>query len=180
MTTIPTEISAALADRYAIEREIGQGGMATVYLAEDLKHQRKVAIKVLRPELAAILGADRFVQENRTTAHLQHPNILPLFDSGEAGGFLYYVMPYVQGETLRETLTRNQLLADALQSRVNALTTDFVNRDDPLQRAAIAADRERTLAELERLRKQLVDDEQAIDDLQREARRANVPAGWLR
>jgi len=82
--------------------------MATVYLAEDLKHQRKVTIKVLRPELAAVLGANRFVQEIRTTAHLQHPNILPLFDSGEAGGVLYYVMPYVPGETLRQKLDREK------------------------------------------------------------------------
>jgi len=99
-------LSAALADRYRIERELGSGGMATVYLAEDLKHHRQVAIKVLRPELAAVLGADRFVQEITTTAQLQHPHILPLFDSGEAGGFLYYVMPYVEGETLRDKLNR--------------------------------------------------------------------------
>ncbi len=81
-------LTAALADRYAIERELGSGGMATVYLAHDLKHDRKVAVKVLRPELAAVLGAERFVQEIKTTANLQHPHILPLFDSGEAGGFL--------------------------------------------------------------------------------------------
>src|SRR5512132_1611800 len=80
--------------------------MATVYLAEDLKHDRKVAIKVLKPELAAVLGAERFVQEIRTTAALSHPHILPLFDSGEADGFLYYVMPYIQGETIREKLNR--------------------------------------------------------------------------
>ncbi len=96
----------ALADRYRLERELGQGGMATVYLAEDLKHQRKVAIKVLRPELAAVLGAERFVQEIRTTAALSHPHILPLFDSGEADSFLYYVMPYIRGETIREKLNR--------------------------------------------------------------------------
>src|ERR1039457_5000477 len=89
----------ALSDRYIIERELGQGGMATVYLAEDLKHKRKVAIKVLKPELAAVLGADRFVQEITTTAALQHPHILPLFDSGSADGFLFYVMPYVEGES---------------------------------------------------------------------------------
>jgi len=99
-------LATALANRYRIERELGAGGMATVYLAQDLKHDRKVAIKVLKPELAAVLGADRFVVEIKTTAALQHPHILPLFDSGEAGGMLYYVMPYIQGETIREKLNR--------------------------------------------------------------------------
>jgi serine/threonine protein kinase/Tol biopolymer transport system component len=99
-------LATALADRYTLERELGQGGMATVYLAEDLKHQRKVAIKVLKPELAAVLGADRFVVEIKTTAALQHPHILPLFDSGSADGFLFYVMPFIQGETLRAKLDR--------------------------------------------------------------------------
>jgi tetratricopeptide (TPR) repeat protein len=103
-------LSAALADRYAIERELGHGGMATVYLAEDLKHHRKVALKVLRPELAAILGAERFLKEIRLTASLQHPHILPLYDSGEADTFLYYVMPYVEGETLRAKLDREKQL----------------------------------------------------------------------
>jgi len=98
--------TAALADRYRIERELGQGGMATVYLAEDLKHDRKVAIKVLKPELAAVLGAERFVQEIKTTAALSHPHILPLFDSGEADSFLYYVMPFIEGETIRDKLNR--------------------------------------------------------------------------
>src|ERR687892_941618 len=101
-----SRLSAALADRYRIERELGQGGMATVYLAEDVRHKRKVALKVLKPELAAVLGAERFVQEITTTAALQHPHILPLFDSGEADGFLYYVMPFIQGETLRDKLNR--------------------------------------------------------------------------
>ena len=99
-------LSAALDGRYRIERELGAGGMATVYLAEDLKHDRKVAIKVLKPELAAVLGADRFVVEIKTTAALQHPHILPLFDSGTADGFLFYVMPYIEGETIREKLNR--------------------------------------------------------------------------
>ncbi|MDX2262182.1 MAG: protein kinase [Gemmatimonadales bacterium] len=99
-------LAAALADRYTIERELGAGGMATVYLAQDLKHDRKVAIKVLKPELAAVLGADRFVVEIKTTAALQHPHILPLFDSGSADGFLFYVMPFIQGETLRSKLDR--------------------------------------------------------------------------
>jgi tRNA A-37 threonylcarbamoyl transferase component Bud32 len=106
MSAVTERLSTALSDRYRIERELGQGGMATVYLAEDLKHDRKVAIKVLKPELAAVLGADRFVQEIKTTAALSHPHILPLFDSGEAGGFLYYVMPFIEGETIREKLTR--------------------------------------------------------------------------
>ena len=99
-------LAAALADRYRLVRELGQGGMATVYLAHDIKHDRKVAIKVLKPELAAVLGAERFIVEIKTTAALQHPHILPLFDSGEAAGFLYYVMPYIQGETIREKLNR--------------------------------------------------------------------------
>jgi Tol biopolymer transport system component len=106
VTSVVERLSAALADRYRIERELGAGGMATVYLAEDLKHDRKVAIKVLKPELAAVLGADRFVVEIKTTASLQHPHILPLFDSGTADGFLYYVMPYIKGETIREKLNR--------------------------------------------------------------------------
>ena len=106
MSDAPDRLVAALADRYRIERELGAGGMATVYLAEDLKHDRKVAIKVLKPELAAVLGAERFVVEIKTTAALSHPHILPLFDSGEAGGFLYYVMPYIEGETIRDRLNR--------------------------------------------------------------------------
>jgi len=110
MTGVPASLTNALADRYTIERELGAGGMATVYLARDLKHQRNVAIKVLRPELAAVLGAERFVQEITTTAQLQHPHILALFDSGAADGFLYYVMPYVEGETLRTKLDRETQL----------------------------------------------------------------------
>jgi Tol biopolymer transport system component/tRNA A-37 threonylcarbamoyl transferase component Bud32 len=103
-------LNAALAGRYKIERKLGEGGMASVYLAQDLKHDRRVAIKVLRPELAAVVGAERFVAEIRTTANLRHPHILPLFDSGEAGGFLYYVMPYVEGESLRERLDKDKQL----------------------------------------------------------------------
>ena len=101
---------AALADRYRIERELGAGGMATVFLAQDLKHDRKVAVKVLKPELAAVLGAERFVVEIKTTAALQHPHILPLFDSGTADGFLFYVMPFIQGETLRDKLSHETQL----------------------------------------------------------------------
>ncbi|MDH4132491.1 MAG: protein kinase, partial [Gemmatimonadota bacterium] len=98
MTDPLPRLSAALADKYRLERELGQGGMATVYLAQDIKHNRRVAVKVLRPELAAVIGAERFLSEITTTANLQHPHILPLFDSGEADGFLFYVMPYVEGE----------------------------------------------------------------------------------
>ncbi len=103
-------LSAVLSDRYTIQREIGAGGMATVYLAHDLRHDRKVALKVLKPELAAVVGADRFLAEIRTTANLQHPHILPLFDSGEADGFLYFVMPFVEGESLRDRLDREKQL----------------------------------------------------------------------
>ncbi len=110
MTDPLPRLVAALADRYRIERELGQGGMATVYLAEDLKHDRKVALKVLKPELAAVIGAERFVVEIKTTASLSHPHILPLFDSGTADGFLYYVMPFIDGETLRTKLDRETQL----------------------------------------------------------------------
>ncbi len=110
-------LKTALADLYAIQEELGAGGMATVYLAEDLKHHRKVAVKVLRPALAAILGSERFLKEIEVTANLQHPHILPLFDSGDAGGFLYYVMPYIEGESLRVRLAREGELpiADAVK-----------------------------------------------------------------
>ncbi|MFC1790852.1 protein kinase [Gemmatimonadota bacterium] len=107
---IEDRLTAALADRYQIEGEIGSGGMATVYLAQDLKHNRKVAVKVLKPELAAVVGAERFLAEIETTANLTHPHILPLHDSGEADSFLFYVMPYVEGETLRERLDQEQQL----------------------------------------------------------------------
>src|SRR2546429_91980 len=99
-------VQAALAGRYTIERELGRGGMATVYLAQDRKHHRPVAIKVLKPELAAALGPERFLREIDTAARLTPPHILPLHDSGEAAGLLYYVMPYVEGETLRDRLER--------------------------------------------------------------------------
>ena len=114
---VPDRLATALADRYRIERELGAGGMATVYLAHDAKHSRRVAVKVLRPELAAAIGAERFLSEIRTTAGLQHPHILPLFDSGAAEGLLYYVMPFVEGETLRDRLTRETQLpvADAVR-----------------------------------------------------------------
>jgi Tol biopolymer transport system component/tRNA A-37 threonylcarbamoyl transferase component Bud32 len=110
MTATPERLAAALADRYVIERELGQGGMATVYLAHDVRHDRKVALKVLKPELSAILGGERFLAEIKTTANLQHPHILSLFDSGEADGLVFYVMPYVEGESLRDRLTREKQL----------------------------------------------------------------------
>jgi serine/threonine-protein kinase len=111
-------LNAALAGRYVIEREVGQGGMATVYLAEDVRHHRKVALKVLRPELAATLGVERFLREIEVAANLQHPHILPLFDSGEADGFLFYVMPYIEGESLRAKLARGGELPVAESAKI--------------------------------------------------------------
>jgi len=110
-------LRSALGDRYDLERQVGEGGMATVYVAKDLKHERTVAIKVLRPELSASLGADRFLREIRVAANLQHPNILGLYDSGETEGLLYYVMPFIEGESLRDRLNKEQQLPihDALQ-----------------------------------------------------------------
>ena len=105
-------------DRYRIERELGRGGMATVFLAEDIRHQRRVAIKVLRPELAAVVGGERFLREIRTTATLQHSHILGLIDSGEFGGLPYYVMPFVDGESLRDRLTREHQLRVAEAVRI--------------------------------------------------------------
>ncbi len=110
MSDPEVRLTTALSDRYEIEGELGQGGMAIVYLANDVKHDRKVALKVLRPELAAVIGAERFLQEIKVTANLQHPHILPLHDSGEADSFLFYVMPYVQGESLRDLLDREKQL----------------------------------------------------------------------
>ena len=110
MTDPVTRLNTALEGRYAIERELGEGGMATVYLADDLRHERKVALKVLKPELAAVVGAERFLAEIKTTANLTHPHILPLFDSGEADGFLFYVMPHIEGESLRERIDREKQL----------------------------------------------------------------------
>ena len=126
-----------MADRYKIERELGAGGMATVYLAHDIKHDRQVAIKVLKPELAAVLGADRFVVEIKTTAALQHPHILPLFDSGSADGFLFYVMPYVQGETLRDKLSRETQLGIDAAVRITrdvADALDYAHRHGVIHR----------------------------------------------
>ncbi len=110
VSTVPERLVDALGDRYRVEGELGVGGMATVYLAHDLKHERDVAIKVLHPDLGAALGGERFLSEIRTTARLQHPHILPLLDSGDANGLLYYVMPLVNGETLRARLSREKQL----------------------------------------------------------------------
>jgi len=110
MTGVLDRLEAALTERYRVERELGAGGMATVYLAHDVKHDRQVALKLLRPELGAILGGERFLQEIKVTANLQHPHILPLFDSGSADGLLFYVMPLVEGETLRQRLDREKQL----------------------------------------------------------------------
>ncbi len=137
MTDPITRLNAALEGRYAIEREIGEGGMATVYLAEDLRHERKVALKVLKPELAAVVGAERFLAEIKTTVNLQHPHVLPLFDSGEENGFLYYVMPYVEGESLRERLDRDHQLPvdEAVSIATNmAEALDYAHRQGVIHR----------------------------------------------
>ncbi|MFM9014632.1 MAG: serine/threonine-protein kinase, partial [Gemmatimonadota bacterium] len=120
-----------------MERELGAGGMATVYRATDLKHDRRVALKVLRPELAAVIGAERFLTEIKVTANLQHPHILPLHDSGEAGGFLFYVMPYIEGESLRDRLTREQQLSVADAVRITgeiASALDYAHRHGVVHR----------------------------------------------
>jgi serine/threonine-protein kinase len=138
MTEIIDRLNQTLAGRYAVEREIGAGGMATVYLAKDLKHDRDVAIKVLRQELAAVVGADRFDREIRISAQLQHPNILTLIDSGEADGLLYYVMPYVEGESLRQLIAAAGMLPidealrylrDIVDALVTAHRNGVVHRD---------------------------------------------------
>ena len=138
MTDELARVRAALADKYSIEREIGAGGMATVYLAEDLKHDRRVAVKVLRPELAAALGPDRFPREIKILARLQHPHILPLLDSGEADGFLYYTMPYVDGESLRQRIDREgpmpvpetvRILREVTDALASAHAAGILHRD---------------------------------------------------
>ncbi len=137
MSTLPDRLTAALSDRYRLERELGAGGMATVYLAHDLKHDRQVAIKVLRPELAAVIGAERFLSEIKTTANLQHPHILPLFDSGIADSFLFYVMPFIEGESLRDRLNREKQLpiADAIRIATEiAGALDYAHRHNVIHR----------------------------------------------
>ena len=135
--TLTDQLSAALADRYIIERLIGEGGMATVYLARDVRHNRKVALKVLRPDLGAVLGVDRFLAEIEVTANLQHPNLLPLFDSGAAGELLFYVMPYVPGESLRARLDREkQLPVDEAVRLATAIAgaLDYAHRQGVIHR----------------------------------------------
>jgi eukaryotic-like serine/threonine-protein kinase len=137
VTLVQDLLAAALADRYRIEREIGRGGMATVYLARDLRHERHVALKVLNPELGAVLGAERFLSEIRVTANLQHPNLLPLFDSGEADGLLFYVMPYVEGESLRVLLDRVKQLPVDEALRISAAIAnalDYAHRHGVIHR----------------------------------------------
>ncbi len=131
------KLTEALSDRYRIERELGAGGMATVYLAEDLRHARRVAVKVLRPDLSAVLGADRFLNEIRVTANLQHPHILPLFDSGAADGLLFYVMPYVEGEALSDRIAREKQLPveEAVRiTRETASALDYAHRHGVIHR----------------------------------------------
>jgi len=137
MASITEALKVALGDRYVIEEEVGAGGMATVYLAHDMKHDRKVALKVLRPELAAVIGAERFLNEIKVTANLQHPHILPLHDSGEADTFLYYVMPFVEDDTLRDKLDREKQLGvdDAIEiTRGVASALDYAHRQGVIHR----------------------------------------------
>ncbi|MEO8193243.1 MAG: protein kinase [Gemmatimonadales bacterium] len=134
---IPERLSAAIGERYRIERELGSGGMATVYLAHDIKHDRNVAVKVLRPELAAVIGADRFLAEIKTTANLQHPHILPLHDSGSVDGILFYVMPYIDGESLRDRLNREHQLPVSEATRLAtevAGALDYAHRHGTVHR----------------------------------------------
>src|SRR5262249_31835917 len=122
--SITERLTAALSGRYRIERELGRGGMATVYLAEDVRHHRKIALKVLHPELSAVVGPERFLKEIELTASLQHPHILPLFDSGSADGQLFYVMPFVEGETLRARLEREGQLSIEETIRISTQIAD--------------------------------------------------------
>jgi eukaryotic-like serine/threonine-protein kinase len=137
MTEPLSRLQGTLTERYRIEREVGAGGMATVYQAQDLKHDRKVAIKVLRPELSAVIGAERFLREIKTIATLQHPHILGLIDSGEVNGTAYYVMPFVEGESLRDRLTREKQLpiADAVRIATEvAAALDYAHRHGVIHR----------------------------------------------
>src|SRR5690349_2261628 len=138
MTVPPSQLPTIVTDRYTIERQIGAGGMATVYLARDTKHDRKVALKVLRPELGAVLGADRFLSEIKITARLDHPHILTLIDSGAADGLLYYVLPFVRGESLRDKLKREKQLGvdEALDiTRQVTSALDYAHRQGIVHRS---------------------------------------------
>ena len=137
MPELQDRLQVALADRYRIDGEIGAGGMATVYLAQDLRHDRKVALKLLRPELSAVIGAERFLAEIKLTANLQHPHILGLHDSGEADGLVFYVMPYVEGESLRDRLSRERQLPvdDAVRIATEVATAlDYAHRHGVVHR----------------------------------------------
>jgi serine/threonine-protein kinase len=133
VNTSPENLQSALSGRYDIGRELGQGDMATVYLATDVRHDRKVALKVLRPELAAVIGAERFLAEIKTTASLQHPHILPLHDSGEANGTVFYVMPYVEGESLElERYTPFDISVDGKQFLMAKRVSGIGAQGDPI------------------------------------------------
>ena len=137
MTTLQQQLAAGLAGRYDLERELGQGGMAVVFLARDLRHDRKVALKVLRPDLSAAIGAERFLREIKMAAGLTHPHILPVYDSGEAGGLLFYVMPNMEGRSLRERLERERQLPlpEALTiTREVASALDYAHRHQVVHR----------------------------------------------
>ena len=137
MPDLLSRLTGALGDRYRVEREVGQGGMATVFLAQDLKHDRRVAIKVLAPELGAIIGAQRFLKEITVTANLQHPHISGLIDSGESGGLLWYVMPFIEGESLRARLDRERQLPVAEAVRITrevASVLHFAHRQNVIHR----------------------------------------------
>ncbi len=137
MSVIEDRLRTALADRYRITRELGAGGMATVYLAHDLRHERDVALKVLRPELSAVIGAERFLVEIKTTANLQHPHILALYDSGQVDGTVFYVMPYIDGESLRDRLARERQLpvGDAVRIATEiASALDYAHRHGVIHR----------------------------------------------
>src|SRR5215212_2194751 len=137
MATAAERLAGSLSDRYRIDRELGRGGMATVFLAEDTRHHRLVAIKVLHPELSAVLGPERFLKEIELTANLQHPHILPLFDSGSVDGLLYYVMPYVDGESLRDRLVRERQLGIDEAVRIThevASALDYAHRHGVIHR----------------------------------------------
>src|SRR5215204_1232645 len=137
MAGVPPALMDALRDRYALQRELGRGGMATVYLAQDLKHDRAVALKVLHPELAATLGPERFLREIRLAARLQHPHILTVLDSGEVAGQLWFTMPYVEGESLRDRLVREKQLSvmDAVRITTEAaLALDYAHRHGVIHR----------------------------------------------
>ncbi len=137
MTTLEHQLASGLAGRYHLERELGQGGMAVVFLAQDLRHDRRVALKVLRPDLSAAIGADRFLREIKLAAGLTHPHILPVYDSGEAGGLLFYVMPNMEGRSLRERLQRERQLplTEALTlTREVASALDYAHRHQVVHR----------------------------------------------